>query len=386
MENFGNLSPSEQEAILTTRPGAAPPNGTVPNFNNPPTSNDAGILVVTICVFLVTFLLSLRLYSRVFVVGVFKLEDYLGFASYFPFLGLVGMLILLMRRVGFMVDQWDITLGTYLDFVLYLFIFRIMYALFMLFSKTAILLEWNNIFVPNKRRNWFFWASRIMVVINIMAYTGAAIVVTLSCVPTRKIWTPWMDGTCFARESGDRVTAWVNLAIDTAILLLPQPIIWKLNVTRQRKIGVSFIFSIGLLVVACAVGRTYSNMTFDYHGNTSHDGSIIAVWGFGETAGVIMVFSAPGIPKAFSNCRFLAGVRSTLRSWTPLNGATAEQGARSKRTGGSSRPPTIGGGGRRSPRKPTATEMDLMETLNGDYVESGLNPHTVESNGQVPKT
>ncbi|KAI1375723.1 hypothetical protein F4677DRAFT_460331 [Hypoxylon crocopeplum] len=381
MENFGKLSPSQQNAILASQPGATPPNGTVPNFDNPPTHNDAGVAILTICVFLVTISAFLRLYSRVFVIRVFKLEDYLGFASYLPFLGLVAMHILLMRRVGFIVDQWNITLGAYLDFILYLFIYRHIYALVMIFAKTAILLEWSSILVPFGTRTWFFWTSRTMVAINVVAYVSFLVEVLLSCIPTQKTWKPWIDGTCFGRGGGDTATAWINLTIDTAILLLPQPIIWKLNMTRERKIGVSFIFSIGFLVITCATGRIHSNMTMDY-GNMSHDGAVNTIWAFGEAAGVIMVFSAPGIPKAFTDQSFLAGALSALRSWTRLHDATT---GRSQKIGGGSWPPTIARGARKSPRKPGATEISLVETYNSDYLELESNPLATVSTSRVPK-
>ena len=75
MENFGELSPSEQERILSTEPSIQPPDGIIPNFDNPPTRNDVGIPVVTIMLLLVTITGLLRLYSRVCVPKVLKLED-----------------------------------------------------------------------------------------------------------------------------------------------------------------------------------------------------------------------------------------------------------------------------------------------------------------------
>lgn len=120
----------------------------------------------------------------------------------------------------------------------------------MLFAKTAILLEWKNLFVPTKTRNWFFWATTTMIVINVVAYTVAIIMTCLRCKPVWKIWQPWVDGNCSEQKSTDVATTFINLAMDVVILLLPQPIIWKLNMTRQRRIGVSLIFSMGLLCVS----------------------------------------------------------------------------------------------------------------------------------------
>lgn len=107
-------------------------------------------------------------------------------------------------------------------------------------------------------------------------------------------------------------------------------------------------------------------MTLDYHGNTSHDASMNAIWAFGEATGVMIVFSAPGIPKAFSRETPLGRMALTFQSWIRLSERGGSEGSNPK--GGRLWPPTIGGSGGQK-RKPTATELDLMETQNTDVVE-----------------
>ena len=144
----------------------------------------------------------------------------------------------------------------------------------MLLAKTAILLEWKSLFVPGKQRNWFFWATTTMIGINVAAYSVAIIMTCLRCKPIWKIWQPEVEGSCKGlseQKSTDVATTFVNLVLDLLILLLPQPIIWKLNQTRQRKIGVSFIFSIGLLCVsflpASQPSYLYSVANLTYEGS-----------------------------------------------------------------------------------------------------------------------
>lgn len=122
----------------------------------------------------------------------------------------------------------------------------------MLLAKMAILIEWKNLFVANKQKSWFFWATATMMCINTIAYGVAIIMTCVRCRPTQKVWQPWLDGTCSAISSQkhtDVATSFVNTALDVLILLLPQPIIWKLKMTRLRRIGVSLVFSLGLLYV-----------------------------------------------------------------------------------------------------------------------------------------
>ncbi|KAK8037135.1 hypothetical protein PG991_001449, partial [Apiospora marii] len=366
--NWGSLTPSQQAEALANHPAVEPPDGIVPNFDNPPTNNDIGIPIVVTFLVMVVITGSLRMYSRVAVVRAFKLEDCihnadLGLGAYIVFIGLTAMFLRMITSYGFMVDEWNITLGASNEWTRDLWIYRLIYAFVMLFAKTAILLEWKSIFVPTKKRNWFFWATTAMATINILAYTIAFIMTIFRCKPVTKIWRPWLQGTCSEQKSTDVATTFINLFLDILILLLPQPIIWKLKMTRQRRVGVSLIFSIGLLV--------HANMVLDYVGNTTSGGSVALIWAYGESACVMMVFAAPAIPKAFKNHNFLSGVVLVIRSWSRLGDSTQDvcnyeqvNDKRIVRTIG-------GGGGEGRVRKPTATELALMETQDLEDVEAG---------------
>lgn len=128
----------------------------------------------------------------------------------------------------------------------------------MLFAKTAILIEWNRIFVLNRTRNLFFWALVTVGVLNIVVSILAIILSVASCVPMQKIWMPWIEGRCFAREAADLVSAWSNLVVDLAIIILPQREIWKLHMPTRRKVGVSLTFSVGLLYVLLSLTPPHS--------------------------------------------------------------------------------------------------------------------------------
>lgn len=47
----------------------------------------------------------------------------------------------------------------------------------------------------------------------------------------------------------DAPSAVFNLVLDILILLLPQQVIWTLQLTKSKKIGISFIFGVGILCV-----------------------------------------------------------------------------------------------------------------------------------------
>jgi len=124
---------------------------------------------------------------------------------------------------------------------------RIVYSLSMMILKTAVLLDWQRIFVLGSTNRTFFWVSTIVIVLNILIHVTGLITSIAACRPIEMLWHFWIRGKCIDRKSRDIANATFNLVIDVFILVLPQNIIWRLEMTRSRKIGISILFSIGLL-------------------------------------------------------------------------------------------------------------------------------------------
>ena len=58
-----------------------------------------------------------------------------------------------------------------------------------------------------------------------------------------------MDGFCIDYGKVTLVVGVLNIIIDFAMLLCPLPELWKLQMPKSRKIGVSAIFVLGALYV-----------------------------------------------------------------------------------------------------------------------------------------
>ena len=125
----------------------------------------------------------------------------------------------------------------------------ILFSFIMFFIKLAILLQYLRAFVPLKQRNWMFWACHILIWLNFLFYSIFFFFVIFACSPTEKLWKPWIEGNCF-----DHLAFMINASViytisDILIVILPQPIIWKLQISARRKIGLSAIFAVGILWV-----------------------------------------------------------------------------------------------------------------------------------------
>ncbi|KAH7310895.1 hypothetical protein B0I35DRAFT_489801 [Stachybotrys elegans] len=73
--------------------------------------------------------------------------------------------------------------------------------------------------------------------------------------PIERAWIPTMPGRCL--NTG---TLWMgsgisSLIIDVFILMLPLPILWRLQMKTARKLQISGVFVCGYLVVVVSIGR-----------------------------------------------------------------------------------------------------------------------------------
>lgn len=113
--------------------------------------------------------------------------------------------------------------------------------------KSAILLEWITIFVPTGTRNLFFWTSWSILVIHALFYLSMIVVELTACSPFEKNWNPLIPGKCLNTIAVSVAISAINLPFDVVIFLLPQRVIWGLQMRSQRKIGISMLFAVGIL-------------------------------------------------------------------------------------------------------------------------------------------
>jgi uncharacterized membrane protein len=202
------------------------------------------------------------------------------------------------------------------------------YGVCMMFGKPAILLEWKRIFVPPRVRNKFYWTCWIIIVVNLLFYGASFIAFQFYCFPHRKIWDRWVPGKCRDRMSMDAPSTVFNVIIDGIILILPLSTIWKLQMNTRRKIGVSIVFSVGILAVVSAAGRSYTAFTMDYVGDVLYDVANTNMWILGESTCLIVVFCIPTIPKLFGEIKRRG---SSAASMTTLTAASSRPGAMNSR-------------------------------------------------------
>lgn len=212
---------------------------------------------------------------------------------------------------------------------------RTFYFLTIGFAKNAILLEWKTIFVPHPVRNAFYWTCWGLVIVNTLYYIAVITTTHLYCIPFDAAWQPWTEGHCINQYVADVIILSFNLFTDLVILILPQRIIWTLQMRKQRRLGIAVLFSLGLMWVitksfyacgliltgrrtcACAAGRVQAVVAVDYNGDAEYGVDKVILWGVGELTGLLIVFCVPAAPKAFDGeHKWLHKIKQSLLSWS----------------------------------------------------------------------
>ena len=82
-----------------------------------------------------------------------------------------------------------------------------------------------------------------------MAWGIAVIFVTIfQCTPVRAAWDKTIPGEqCFDLEHFVIGTNVPNIIADAAIIMLPMPLIWKLQLSVMRKVGLVVVFLLAAL-------------------------------------------------------------------------------------------------------------------------------------------
>ncbi|KAL4787724.1 hypothetical protein BJX76DRAFT_369013 [Aspergillus varians] len=133
----------------------------------------------------------------------------------------------------------------------FLVVAEVLYAYNLVWTKLSILLFYYRIFHFSYFKRWAY-AIGIFIALWVICITFLFIFI---CVPVQKLWYPQLPGRCINQVATWIANAISTIATDLAILLLPMPQIWKLQLRRSEKMALTFAFSLGFFVVFASAYR-----------------------------------------------------------------------------------------------------------------------------------
>lgn len=125
----------------------------------------------------------------------------------------------------------------------WLVVAEILYAWNLGWTKLSLLLMYYRIFhFPYFKK--MAWAVGAFVWAWVICITFLFIFI---CVPVQKLWYPHLPGHCINQVGTWIANAASTIFTDLVILFMPMPQIWKLQLRKTEKVGLTLAFSLGFL-------------------------------------------------------------------------------------------------------------------------------------------
>ncbi len=118
-----------------------------------------------------------------------------------------------------------------------------LYNISLTLAKISVLFQYLRIFTT---RN-FTRICYVQMVIVIIYGLWATLSSVFFCIPIASFWDATIKGKCLPNGPVWFANAGINIATDVMIILMPAPLIRRLQLSARQKIGLYMIFMVGLL-------------------------------------------------------------------------------------------------------------------------------------------
>lgn len=124
----------------------------------------------------------------------------------------------------------------------------LIYQVTLLFTKFTLFFQFYRII---RQTSWRRQKAFYIVLMSIIAawQVGQVFIQLFACNPVAKSWDKSIPGTCQPISVMRNMNSSANIVSDFIILMLPLPIIWRLELPLKQRMAVAGIFGLGFLLV-----------------------------------------------------------------------------------------------------------------------------------------
>ncbi|RDW71128.1 hypothetical protein BP6252_07691 [Coleophoma cylindrospora] len=246
------------------------------------------LVVSTLFLLIAAVVVGLRLYVRGRIVRKFGIED---FFVGITLLSSICQTVTVYDQVYFGLGRHTSTLtpeeGMSQKKILYISI--IFYGLGLTTIKWSILFQYQRLFVrkEDKIKAW--------ILVGIVTAFGLFIILTsmLTCLPVAKFWDDTIPGYCQHKRPLWFVHAAFNVCTDFAIMILPMPVLWRLQMPKKQKVTLMCIFGLGGVVCIISAIRVWTIDVATTTKDPSYDMTTAAILSSVEVNVAIICSSLP---------------------------------------------------------------------------------------------
>ncbi|OBS24438.1 hypothetical protein FPOA_04981 [Fusarium poae] len=221
--------------------GMPPPEGVTPDFDGG-SPLQSSIVVVFLCTFAVaTVTLLLRLYSGISIVRKLDWDIPLIVLAWGVSLGFFISIMIAMPS-GFGKHLWDVRASSLPGYFRMLLIIGLTYVWPPTLAKLAILVLYYRL-IPNRGFRWAIYATAAGLVIYTLVFT---ILLAWPCHPLK-------PGTATCVVNLTVAQGVLNIVSDAIVIVLPIPLIHRLNMPLRQRITAGLLLALGsaVVVVSC---------------------------------------------------------------------------------------------------------------------------------------
>ncbi|KAK4154683.1 hypothetical protein C8A00DRAFT_32503 [Chaetomidium leptoderma] len=211
------------------------------------------IIASAICWIIAAFFVTLRIYTRGFIIRVLGASDWsILLALIFAGATCGGLIEQALNGAGHHI--WDLDPNDSRAAMAWgraAWYGILFYMLSLCFSKMAILLLYIHLFAFK----WARQAGQILLGIVVVSHVYMAVVTFTACIPLYSYW----DFTVTDKYCHPQSIWWSNTGLhmvtDFLIFLLPMPVVWTIRLPRRQKLILSGVFGFGFVVCFISILR-----------------------------------------------------------------------------------------------------------------------------------
>ena len=182
-------------------------------------------------------------------------------------------------RHGLGKDIWTVPFDRITTVLFLFYVSEIFYLIATVCTRISILLFYRRVFPIYKVKLVTKW----MLVVNVAFCISFFFPLVFQCSPISHAWTRWSQetgGKCIDLNAGGWSLAAINIVLDLAVLTLPLPILFGLQLTFswQKKMRLFLMFSSGLIVTVVSVLRLRTLIVFAKTHNPTWDYIFVGIW------------------------------------------------------------------------------------------------------------
>ncbi|KAI1249501.1 hypothetical protein MGN70_009114 [Eutypa lata] len=261
-------------------------------------------LVVT-CIIsgLSILVVALRFYSRTFTPTGRGWDDWfiaaasgLGFVLFI----LLGYVPKVNKDVDQMVPEVDQDqLALISAFFSVVFILHCLFVICMLLIKLSVLCFYLRVFV----QHWLISLCKVLAFVFVCWSITNLVALLNICKPLKTFWGRPQKRQCRNEDSVNICICVFSVFSDIALIILPMPTVWRLEMKRRHKIKVAATLSLGIVVTGAAIMRLKLLLDVDFQGDITRTTGKAILYSVVEPNLAILCVSLPMLHPLYRKLR-----------------------------------------------------------------------------------